>query len=183
MYKTLITGLILTALCSQANATEVDIQTNQGNIRVDLNDKAAPNTVTNFLTYVDEGYYSGTIFHRVIPGFMIQGGGFDKDLNKKATHAAIPYEGDNGLDNKRGTLAMARTQDPDSATAQFFINLTDNDFLNDGARGGPGYTVFGHVVSGMDVVDDIAKVSTKSVGPYQNVPTTPVIIKSIKRVN
>ncbi|SBS26589.1 Peptidyl-prolyl cis-trans isomerase A precursor [Marinomonas spartinae] len=184
MRKTLITGLILTSLCLlQANATEVDIQTNKGNIRVDLNDKAAPKTVKNFLNYVDQGFYNDTIFHRVIPGFMIQGGGFTKDLKQKATHAPIAYEGDNGLSNNRGTIAMARTQDPNSATSQFFINLKDNDFLNDGARGGPGYTVFGHVISGMTVVDDIANVSTKSVGPYRNVPTSPVIIKSIKRVN
>ncbi|MBJ7555268.1 peptidylprolyl isomerase [Marinomonas spartinae] len=184
MRKTLITGLILTSLCLlQANATEVDIQTNKGTIRVDLNDKAAPKTVKNFLNYVDQGFYNGTIFHRVIPGFMIQGGGFTKDLKQKATHAPIDYEGDNGLPNNRGTIAMARTQDPNSATSQFFINLKDNDFLNDGASGGPGYTVFGHVISGMAVVDDIANVPTKSVGPYRNVPTSPVIIKSIKRVN
>ena len=183
MRKIFIAGLMFTALCSQANATEVDITTNQGAIRIDLNDKAAPNTVKNFLSYVEEGFYNGTIFHRVIPGFMIQGGGFTPDMTQKPTHAAIPYEGDNGLANNRGTIAMARTQNPDSATSQFFINQADNSFLNDGARGAPGYTVFGHVISGMDVVDNISKLPTHSMGPYQNVPSTPIVIESIKRVN
>ncbi|REG82975.1 peptidylprolyl isomerase [Marinomonas pollencensis] len=183
MRKTLIVSLIFTALCSQANATEVDITTNHGNIRLDLNDNAAPKTVKNFLTYVDEGFYNGTIFHRVIPGFMIQGGGFTADMTQKTTHAPVPYEGNNGLDNKRGTIAMARTQNPNSATSQFFINEKDNAFLNDGARGAAGYTVFGHVVSGMEVVDAISTQPTHSVGPYQNVPSTSVVIESIKRVN
>ncbi|MFI8621942.1 peptidylprolyl isomerase [Marinomonas sp. NPDC078689] len=183
MRKTFIISLMFAALCSQANATEVDITTNQGTIRIDLNDNVAPKTVKNFLTYVDEGFYNGTIFHRVIQGFMVQGGGFTADMNQKATHAPVPYEGDNGLDNNRGTIAMARTQNPNSATSQFFINEKDNSFLNDGARGAAGYTVFGQVVSGMDVVDTMSKQPTHSVGPYQNVPSTPIVIESIKRVN
>ncbi|MGO2513851.1 peptidylprolyl isomerase [Marinomonas polaris] len=183
MRKSLITSLALLALCSQAYATEVDILTNQGTIRVNLNDDAAPKSVANFLRYADEGFYSGTIFHRVIRGFMVQGGGFTKDLERKTTHKAVAYEGDNGLANNRGTLAMARTQDPNSATSQFFINQVDNAFLNHGARGAAGYTVFGEVTSGMDIVDAISAVPTSTVGPYQNVPTEPVIIESITRVN
>ena len=183
MRKSIITSLALLALCSQVNATEVDIVTNQGTIRVDLNDEAAPKSVANFLRYADEGFYDQTIFHRVIRGFMVQGGGFTKDLERKTTHKAVAYEGDNGLANNRGTIAMARTQDPNSATSQFFINQVDNTFLNDGARGAAGYTVFGEVVSGMDIVDAISAVPTATVGPYQNVPKTPVIIESIKRVN
>lgn len=183
MRKTFIISLMFAALCSQANATEVDITTNQGTIRLDLNDTAAPKTVKNFLNYVDEGFYDGTIFHRVMPNFMIQGGGFTADMHQKTTQPAVPYEGNNGLDNKRGTVAMARTQNPDSATSQFFINQKDNDFLDDGARGAAGYTVFGSVISGMDVVDDISSLPTHSMGPYQNVPSTPVVIESIKRVN
>ncbi|WP_417527231.1 peptidylprolyl isomerase [Marinomonas shanghaiensis] len=183
MRKSLITSLALLAFCSPVNATEVDIVTNQGTIRVDLEETAAPKTVANFLRYVDEGFYNGTIFHRVIRGFMVQGGGFTSDLERKTTHKAVAYEGDNQLANNRGTLAMARTQDPNSATSQFFINQVDNAFLNHGTRGAAGYTVFGKVISGMDIVDAISAVPTSTVGPYQNVPTTPVIIESVTRVN
>ncbi|WP_236037158.1 peptidylprolyl isomerase [Marinomonas vulgaris] len=183
MRKPLLASLALLAFCTQLQATEVDIVTNQGTIRVDLNDEQAPRTVENFLRYADDGFYDNTIFHRVIRGFMTQGGGFTEDLERKSTRRAISYEGDNGLANNRGTLAMARTQNPDSATSQFFINQVDNTFLNHGARGGAGYTVFGKVISGMDVVDSISAVDTHTVGPYQNVPTTPVIIESVTRVN
>lgn len=183
MRKIFAASLILASLSSHAFATEVELMTTQGNIKIDLDDKAAPKTVKNFLKYVDEGFYNDTIFHRVIPGFMVQGGGFTKDMDQKDTYSPVPYEGDNGLSNDRGTIAMARMQDPNSATSQFFINQVNNTFLNDGANGGPGYTVFGKVVSGMDVVDKISKVDTHNVGRYQNVPSTPVIIKSIKRVN
>lgn len=183
MKKSLLTGLVLSALSLPSFATEVDIQTNLGNIRVDLNEQAAPNTVKNFLQYVDEGFYEGVIFHRVIKGFMVQGGGFTPDLDRKKTHRAIAYEGNNGLTNDRGTLAMARTNDPNSATSQFFINHTDNAFLNHGAQGRAGYAVFGKVVDGMNVVDQIANVPTRTVGPYQNVPSSPVTIEKITRVN
>lgn len=183
MRKSIITGLVLLAFCSHLHAIEVDIVTNQGTFRVDLDDEAAPKTVANFLRYVDEGFYENTIFHRVIRGFMVQGGGFTEDLARKTTHQAVAYEGDNGLANNRGTLAMARTQSPNSATSQFFINHVDNAFLNHGVRGGAGYTVFGKVISGMEVVDAIAAVSTSNVGPYQNVPTTPVTIESVVRVD
>ena len=183
MHKYIMTSLALIAFCIQAEAVEVDITTSQGTIRIDLNEEAAPKTVANFLRYVDEGFYDDTIFHRVIRGFMIQGGGFTEDMGRKKTHKAVAYEGQNGLANNRGTIAMARTQDPNSATAQFFLNHVDNPFLNHGARGGAGYTVFGQVVLGMDIVDSIAGVSTTNVGPYQNVPKEPVIIKSVVRVN
>ncbi|MBJ7549284.1 peptidylprolyl isomerase [Marinomonas ostreistagni] len=183
MKKSLLTGLVLSALSLPSFATEVNIQTSLGDIRVDLDEQAAPKTVKNFLQYVDEGFYEGVIFHRVIKGFMVQTGGFSPEMERKQTHKAIAYEGNNGLSNYRGTLAMARTNDPNSATSQFFINQVDNAFLNHGARGGAGYTVFGKVISGLDVVDEIANVSTRTVGPYQNVPVSPVTIKKVTRVN
>ena len=174
--------LFLFTLCSlSAFATQVKITTNLGNIEVELYDKQAPITVTNFLSYVEGGYYSGTIFHRVMPGFMIQGGGFTKDLAQKSTKGPIQYEGQNGLYNDRGTLAMARTSTPNSATSQFFINHVDNPFLNHGVQG-YGYTVFGKVTKGIEVVDKIAAQSTGNVGPYQNVPHTPVIIQNVSRI-
>jgi peptidyl-prolyl cis-trans isomerase A (cyclophilin A) len=157
----------------------VTLTTSLGVIEVEVDTEKAPISAKNFLQYVDDGFFDGTIFHRVIPGFMIQGGGFSEDLSQKATRAAIKNEADNGLKNARGTLAMARTNVVDSATAQFFINLSDNDFLNHGGRDF-GYAVFGHVTSGMDVVDKIAGVPTGTKGPHQNVPTTPVIIESAK---
>ncbi|RDL43616.1 peptidylprolyl isomerase A [Marinomonas piezotolerans] len=183
MKKSFIVSMLLATLSMPSFATEVDIKTTLGTIRVDLNEEAAPKTVDNFLSYVDEGFYNDVIFHRVIQGFMIQGGGFKADLDRKQTHHAIAYEGNNGLYNDRGTIAMARTQDPNSATSQFFINQVDNAFLNHGARGSAGYTVFGKVTAGMDVVDKIGATPTRNVGPYQNVPVTPVIIESISRVN
>jgi len=160
--------------------TEVVFSTNQGDFTIELYADKAPITVKNFLAYVDEGFFSDTIFHRVIPGFMIQGGGFKKDMSQKPTKAPIKNEADNGLRNSRGTLAMARTGVVDSATAQFFINLTDNSFLDHGVRDF-GYAVFGKVVSGMDVVDKIAAVKTATTGGHQNVPVEPVIVTGAKR--
>jgi peptidyl-prolyl cis-trans isomerase A (cyclophilin A) len=156
------------------------IQTSKGTLKVELEAERAPVTVKNFLAYADEGFYDGTVFHRVIDGFMIQGGGFTPDMKQKETKAPIKNEADNGLQNRRGTLAMARTSVVDSATAQFFINLADNDFLNHGSRDF-GYAVFGRVVEGMDVVDAIAKVATGRKGGHEAVPNEPVVIESIKR--
>src|SRR5215470_19931087 len=159
---------------------QVDFKTNLGTIRVELYPAKAPKTVANFLQYVKDGHYNGTIFHRTIDGFMIQGGGFDQDMKQKPTRGPVQNEAANGLKNDYGTVAMARTSDPNSATAQFFINVKNNDFLNyrEPTPQGYGYTVFGKVVSGMEVVDKIAKVQTGNVGPFQNVPRDPVIIES-----
>ncbi len=156
------------------------ISTNHGDITVELYSEESPVTVENFLQYVDDGFFDGTVFHRVIPGFMIQGGGMTSDMKEKQNRDPIKNEADNGLKNKRGTLAMARTQDINSATSQFFINLQDNDFLDHGARDF-GYAVFGNVVDGMDVVDAIAAVATGSKGFHQDVPLEPVVIQSAKR--
>jgi peptidyl-prolyl cis-trans isomerase B (cyclophilin B) len=158
----------------------VRIETNLGNIIVELNPAAAPKTVENFLQYVRDGHYNATIFHRVIKGFMIQGGGFTEDLQQKSTRPAIPNEADNGLKNLRGTIAMARTSDPNSATAQFFINTVDNAFLDFTAKNprGWGYCVFGKVVEGMDAVDAIEKQPTTSKRIGGDVPVTSVIIKN-----
>jgi cyclophilin family peptidyl-prolyl cis-trans isomerase len=161
----------------------VIMDTSLGKIKIELWADKAPITVENFLRYVDEGFYNGTIFHRVISNFMIQGGGFTKDMEQKATHEPIRNEAAAELKNKRGVLAMARTQIVDSATAQFFINVVDNDFLdhqNDSPQGF-GYAAFGEVVDGMDVVDKIRNVKTTSVGPYQDVPAEPVIIEKVER--
>jgi len=160
--------------------TLVVLTTSLGEITVEVDAEKAPVTAANFLSYVDSGAFDGTIFHRVIPGFMIQGGGFTPDMKQKPTKAPIPLETKGGLKNARGTLAMARTNDPNSATAQFFINLTDNDFLN-AKPGTPGYAVFGKVVSGMEVVDKIAGVPTGNKGMHQDVPVEPVTIVSAKR--
>lgn len=162
---------------------QIVIETNKGTITATLYEDKAPATVKNFLAYVDEKFYDETIFHRVIDKFMIQGGGFTKEMVQKPTKAAIKNEADNGLSNKRGTLAMARTMVVDSATCQFFINLVDNTFLDFKSKTdqGYGYCVFGAVTEGMDVVDAIAKVQTANAGRHQNVPTEPVIIKSIRR--
>ena len=164
----------------QQNHPKVSLQTNQGIIVIELDAEKAPVSVENFLTYVREGYYEGMIFHRVIKNFMIQGGGFDADFNKKETHAPIKNEATNGLSNKQGTLAMARTNDPHSASAQFFINTVDNDFLDHTSPTprGWGYTVFGKVVEGMDVVEKIRSIPTSGSGPFPtDVPETPVIIE------
>ena len=157
------------------------IETSMGSITVELDDAKAPVTVKNFLDYAASGHYDGTIFHRVIDGFMIQGGGFTRDMNQKDTRAPIRIESMNGLKNLRGTIAMARTMVPDSATSQFFINLVDNGFLDFTAptQSGYGYAVFGKVTDGMEVVDRIAKVRTGFSGPHQNVPEEPVVIRKV----
>ena len=167
------------ALAAQA-APQVKIETNMGDITVELNEKAAPKTVANFLAYVKSGFYKNTLFHRVIPNFMIQGGGFVSGMDEKDTRAPIPIESRNGLSNARGTIAMARTNDPNSATSQFFINVKDNHFLNANAsRDGYGYTVFGKVIAGMNTVDAIARVKTHSVGYFDDVPIRDVVIKKM----
>jgi peptidyl-prolyl cis-trans isomerase A (cyclophilin A) len=173
---TLATALMLTAVPA-AWAQKVKLGTSAGDIVIELDAAKAPKTVENFLAYIKAGHYEGTVFHRVIDGFMIQGGGMDADLREKPTRAPIPLESRNGLTNQRGTVAMARTMVPDSATAQFFINLKDNSFLDAAnARDGNGYAVFGRVVAGMDVVDKIRAVPTGNKGPYQNVPVEPITI-------
>ena len=192
-------GTAQPAAAQGAAAPRVLLSTSAGDITLELNRDKAPKTVDNFLAYVKAGHYDGTIFHRVIDGFMIQGGGFTPDFTQKSTRAPIELESQSGLTNTRGTVAMARTGEPNSATAQFFINVADNDFLNyrkfdkdtevptkGGARTVPagtvnaGYAVFGKVVSGMEIVDKIRAVPTGSNGPHQNVPTQPVVIKSAK---
>ena len=162
----------------------VKINTNQGSFIVELNGQKAPITVKNFLNYVNEGFYSQTLFHRIIPGFMIQGGGFTTDFDQKPTQSPIKNEADNGLKNLRGTIAMARTMDPNSASAQFFVNLANNDFLDyrSATPQGWGYAVFGKVVEGMDVVDTISKVKTASRAGHEDVPVENVIIESIEVV-
>ena len=159
---------------------QVKLETNHGNIVIELNSEKAPNTVANFLSYVEDGFYNGTIFHRVIKDFMIQGGGFTEDFVQKKPKAPIKNEANNGLSNVTGSVAMARTGDPHSATAQFFINTVDNNFLDFRGENGPawGYAVFGNVIEGMDVVNEIRGVSTGSKGPHQDVPTENVVIIS-----
>ncbi len=162
--------------------TRVTLETTQGDIVLALDEEKAPLTVANFLRYAREGFYAGTIFHRVIDGFMIQGGGFTADYRRKPTAEPIDNEADNGLRNRRGTLAMARTGDPHSATAQFFINVADNDFLDHQAPTprGWGYAVFGEVVEGMEVVDVIRAIPTGPGGPFRSdVPRTPVVIQGV----
>ncbi len=157
------------------------IDTTMGSITLELDDVKAPATVENFLAYAASGFYDGTVFHRVIDGFMIQGGGFTRDMNQKQTRAPIRNEAANGLKNARGTIAMARTMVVDSATSQFFVNLVDNDFLDFSSptQQGFGYAVFGKVTDGMDVVDSIAKVKTGFAGSYQNVPEDAIVIKKV----
>ena len=179
-----LNALALTAMFSVAplasaqEAPKVKLATSMGDIVVQLNPEKAPKTVANFLQYVREKHYNGTIFHRVIDGFMIQGGGFTPDMAQKPMRAPIPLEAGNGLKNDKYTIAMARTGAPDSATAQFFINVKDNAMLNAPQPDGHGYAVFGKVVEGTDVVDKIRAVATSNKGPYQNVPNTPVTINS-----
>ncbi len=165
-------------------APVVDVTTNQGTFTIELDTAKAPVSVANFLAYVDAGHYDGTIFHRIIPTFMVQGGGYDQMYEKKPVRAPIQNEADNGLKNKRGTVAMARTGDPHSATAQWFVNVVDNAFLDHKAKDaqGWGYAVFGRVIEGMDVVDKIKNVPTGANGPFtKDAPDEPVIIQRVRR--
>jgi peptidyl-prolyl cis-trans isomerase B (cyclophilin B) len=159
----------------------IKLQTSLGDISIKLDPAKAPETCANFLRYVEQGFYDGTIFHRVIKGFMIQGGGFTADMHQKPVGSPVKNEADNALNNKIGTIAMARTSDPHSATAQFFINVADNDFLNHRSPtpSGWGYCVFGQVAEGMDIVQSIAKSKTGSQGGHQDVPLTPIVITKV----
>ncbi len=179
MPRTLIAALSLLASFNLGAADpQVELKTNMGAITLELYPDKAPETVKNFLQYVQDGFYAGTVFHRVIDGFMIQGGGFRENLTHKPGREPIKNEASNGVKNEAGTVAMARTGDPHSATTQFFINVNNNEFLNYPGRDGYGYAVFGKVIKGMDVVDRIAKVGTTPRPPHQNVPVRPVIIES-----
>lgn len=190
-YCGMLTAVVLVCGCSEtakeaniernimkSETNLVKLQTSMGNIILELNAQAAPVTVKNFLQYVEDGFYDGTIFHRVIPGFMIQGGGFTEQMEKKDTREPIVNEASNGLGNERGTIAMARQNDPDTATCQFFINHANNRPLNYVENGNPGYAVFGKVIEGMDTVDAIASTKTTTRKGYQNVPDRPILIKS-----
>ncbi len=187
MSRLLLALLLLLFAHAHANepsAPRVALETNHGTIVLELDPDHAPLSVENFLAYVDDGFYDGTIFHRVIDGFMIQGGGFTSDFEQKETRPPIRNEADNGLKNRRGTVAMARTNAPHSATAQFFINVADNAFLDHTAPTprGWGYAVFGRVVDGMEVVDTLRQVATGNHGMHQNVPREPIVIESARRL-
>jgi cyclophilin family peptidyl-prolyl cis-trans isomerase len=184
---TLVPAMVVPATAQEGTAKKeapastnprVTLETTLGTIVLELFPDKAPKTVENFLGYAESGFYEGTLFHRVIPGFMIQGGGFSGDFQQKETRAPVENESDNGLSNTRGTVAMARTSDPHSATSQFFINVVDNPSLNHSSRGW-GYTVFGKVVKGMDVADAISKVPTTRRGPMSDVPREPVVIDKV----
>lgn len=190
MYAKLIsllsTAVFILLILTQSGYAKADvvIHTEYGSIEINLHEKKAPKTTENFLDYMDKGFYAGTIFHRVIPGFMIQGGGFTKTMAKKITADPIINEADNGLKNERGTIAMARTNQVNSATSQFFINVVDNRTLDhrNSSSSGYGYAVFGQVVAGMDVVDKIAAVATTRKKGMRDVPIKPVIIQAIERI-
>ncbi len=177
--------ILISFVCMQLNSAyanpKVLMETSKGNITIELYEKEAPITVKNFLSYVSDGFYNNLIFHRVIPNFMIQGGGFDSEMNQKPPKDPIKNEARRGLNNKRGTLAMARTNVINSATAQFFINLTNNDFLNhkDNSSSGFGYAVFGEVIEGMDVVDSIGKTRTHAFGMFRDVPIKEMTINNM----
>lgn len=173
---------LFSSLAASADPQQVLMTTSKGDITLELDADKAPQTVANFLAYVDEGFYDGTIFHRVIPDFMIQGGGMLPEMQKKPTRAPVDNEAKNGLKNLRGSIAMARTSEPHSATAQFFINHKDNENLDYPSFDGWGYAVFGRVIDGMDVVDAIAKVPTGSRNGHRDVPTETVLIESVKRL-
>ncbi|MHC1697798.1 MAG: peptidylprolyl isomerase [Geobacteraceae bacterium] len=177
---TLVIGFLVTSAVAAGTNPKVLMETSQGKITIELYPQKSPVTVKNFLSYVQDDFYTGTSFHRVKPGFMIQGGGFTAELLQKPTRIPIPNEAANGLKNDRGTIAMARTSDPDSATAQFFINLVNNDGLNRPQPDGYGYAVFGRVIEGLDVVDRIAEVRTGTRKGMRDVPLDPVEIKSVK---
>ena len=188
--KTLASALVLLPLLAaftvsaQSPNPQVAVKTSMGTFTIELHEKEAPETVRNFLAYVDEGFYSGTIFHRIIDGFMIQGGGLDREMNRKKTRDPIANEAMNKLKNRAGTVAMARTSAPNSATSQFFVNVVDNPMLDyrDTSADGIGYCVFGKVVEGMEVVEKIRSVPTGVKNGMRDVPTTPVVIESITRV-
>lgn len=177
----LLIALLISTAAWAANP-KVELKTTMGAIVIELYPENAPKTVDNFLKYVKDGFYDGTIFHRVMPGFMAQGGGFTKGFEQKPTRPAIRNEAGNGLRNAIGTVAMARTRDPHSATAQFFINVAENDFLDFKSpdEQGYGYTVFGRVTKGMDIVNQMVKVPTTSVGGHQNVPRQPIVIEKAR---
>lgn len=189
-WRAIVGGLLTLGLAAAgAGAAEggnpvVVMKTSQGDIVIELDAAKAPVTTANFLAYVNDKFYDGTVFHRVIPDFMIQGGGFDKDMNQKTTKAPIKNEAGNGLKNLNGTIAMARTGDPNSATAQFFINTKDNAFLDhrDDSMQGYGYAVFGKVTKGIEVVEKIEQAPTTTRSPHQNVPVTAVVIESVRVV-
>lgn len=174
----LAAGMLMSAAAFAQAASTVKFQTSLGDFTVEVYADKAPKTVENFLQYVKDKQYDGTIFHRVMDGFMVQGGGFTADMKEKSTRAPIPLEAKNGLKNDRGTIAMARTSNPNSATAQFFINVVNNDGLNAPQPDGYGYAVFGKVVSGMEVIDKIRVSATGNKGMFQNVPVTPIVINS-----
>ena len=188
LLATFVSALLLLATAGPALADnpKVQMETTEGTITIELYPDKAPKSVENFLAYVDEGYYDGTVFHRVIDGFMIQGGGFTGELQKKPTKDAIEIEADNGLKNERGAISMARTGDPHSATSQFFINHKDNDFLNHSGKNprGWGYAVFGKVTDGMEVVDKIATTPTGGKGPFpKDVPQSTIVIEKVTRID
>ena len=177
----LMNNLLISLLCFSASvcaAPVVVFDTTLGQFTVDLNSEKAPITTANFLKYVKDGSYEGTIFHRVIPGFMAQGGGFDADMKQRSSYAPIKNEAGNGLPNDTATIAMARTSNPNSATRQFFINYQDNDFLNY-SRSQAGYAVFGKVIRGFDVIQEMAIKPTRRLGHYSDVPVTPIVIKKV----
>jgi cyclophilin family peptidyl-prolyl cis-trans isomerase len=180
LFFTLITTVFAFAQPARAADPVVEIKTSLGSFVVQLDPAHSPLSTANFLDYVDKKFYDGTIFHRVIPGFMVQGGGFGPDMTEKPAGAPIKNEGLNGLHNLRGTIAMARLPDPDSATAQFYINVVDNHSL-DASPYTPGYAVFGKVIKGMEVVDKIVGVETTMKGRYEDVPVEPVVIESVRR--